>query len=373
VVNKNTNSFIDKYPPGTALLQLPFFLAADWIAIFSGFARTGVSLPYQIASAVSGIFYLLLGTIFLSRILREYFKDHVATLTVWLMVAGTNVFHWGTYDAAGSHIYSFALIAIYTWLILRYARMPGPGFASAAGIALGLITITRNQNIIVGLIALGLWLEAARQHNKVQHSLQDAALFVLSLLLTLIPMLAYWKFATGHWIIYSYESESGFNWHDPKIIDFLFSVRKGLFFWSPALFVVLPGFFLLPRHLRVFGTWSGLTMAIHVYICASWHEWWFGGGFGSRPFVDMMPILCLPAAAALSQAMAWWNVKVVRSIVGALIILNILMMNSYWLGLIPFDGTNLETLRSLPARYYQLLEKVFAGGIHDLRRPTAYG
>jgi hypothetical protein len=77
---------------------------------------------------------------------------------------------------------------------------------------------------------------------------------------------------------------------------------------------------------------------INVYVCACWHEWWFGGGFGCRPFVEMMPILALPMAAALSLALARIKVGIVRTMVGLFIGLNVIAMNAYWIGIIPFDG-----------------------------------
>jgi hypothetical protein len=353
-IDPETGNFLDKYPIGTAILQAPFFIVADGLLLLSGKPREELSSPYQIANIVSGIFYFLLGVYVLVKILSDYFETRIVVLTTWLVVFGTNVFHYATYDGSFSHIYSFALIAVYARLLLSYDAAPEFGRALGAGIVFGLIAITRPPNAILGLLGLAVWLHAVRLTASRYAMLRDGAGFLLGALGPLLPQLAYWRFATGHFLTYSYREE-GFNWAEPEIINFLFSVQKGLFFWAPSLLIAVAGFLVLPRRLRVFGAFAFVCMLAHVYISASWYVWSFGGSFGSRPFTDMMPILALPMAAGLSLIATRASLLVARGGVIALIGLNLFLMSAYWLRFVPSDGVTAAQLRGVPERYYELL------------------
>ena len=116
--------YLDKFPVGTALLQAPFFIAADLIAELFGLERSGISPAYQIANIVSGIVYFITGVSFIFKTLERYFEKQANLLTVFLIIFGTNVFHYATYDSFASHIYSFALVSLYVWFVLRYFDSP---------------------------------------------------------------------------------------------------------------------------------------------------------------------------------------------------------------------------------------------------------
>jgi hypothetical protein len=283
-----TGNYLDKYPIGTALLQLPFFLLADRVTVLFGLNRSGLSLPYQIANVASAIFYFLLGVRLISSALRDQFDGTIVRLTILLFVFGTSAFHYATYDGSFSHIYSFALVAGFVKLSLQYSAAPKIGIAALGGAIFGLITITRIPNGIVGLIAFGIWIHVVLATLPRVAPLRDGAMFMLCAAIAVTPQLLYWQLVTGHPLIYSYGDEE-YNWTDPQVMNFLFSIKKGLLFWSPALVISLIGFFAMPSRLRVFGACAFACMAIHVYLCSAWHSWSFGGGYGSRP-LDMMAI-----------------------------------------------------------------------------------
>ena len=66
---------INKYYPGLSLLWLPFFVCAHLYARISGAATDGFSQPYQISIALASLFYLLLGLIFLRKLILKLFPD----------------------------------------------------------------------------------------------------------------------------------------------------------------------------------------------------------------------------------------------------------------------------------------------------------
>ena len=85
----------------------------------------------------------------------------------------------------------------------------------------------------------------------------------------------------------------------------LFSVQKGLFFWSPLLLAAVAGLVLLgrsPNAARAFVLPGVVFLALDTYVIASWWDWQFGGSYGHRGFVDALPIFALGLAAFFSWA-----------------------------------------------------------------------
>jgi hypothetical protein len=355
---KDTGLYLDFYPIGCAILQMPFFLVADFIGKVFGLTRFAPTTTYppvfQIANVASSTAYFLVGILFTFRTLWSLYDRQTVWLTVILMTFGTSLFHYATLDGSFAHVYSFALIALYIWLLFQYVQRPGASTAAAIGAVLGLITITRNQDAALGLIALGMGLQTAWQQP--QHPfLRDAAIAAAFLLAAISPQLLYWHYITGQFIINSYDATPwAFQWSNPEVSNFLFSLRKGALFWGPGFIIAFVGFFFLDPRLWVCGICAFLSVAIEIYICASWPIWWFGGGFGSRPMVDYIPVLAISCAAAISAAIRW-NASAVRGVVIVFTLWTTVLMHSYWIGFVCFEDTIASDLQSMPARYFALL------------------
>lgn len=349
-------AFLNKYPIGVAVLAAPFFLVADFFVMVSGGARSGLSTPYQVANMVAGSTYFLLGIVLLWRVMLSFFAATVAAWTLAIVVFGTNVFHYASYDASFSHVYSWFLVAAFLLALVRYReRRDRGGAALLSGVLLGLIVITRVPNGILCVLAVAVWLDLWRRGILGRWALRDLALFSLGLVVALLPLVSYWYGATGRLVVYSYGDE-GFVWTDPALSAFLFSVSKGLLFWAPLLILAVPGFFLIPAGLRPwFSVAAPIAVALQVYLCASWRPWDFGGSFGSRPFVEFMPILAVPIAASLSalrQGRLWLPA---RGVIVVFVALNLFLMHSYWRGFVPFSGTTVAMLADLPRQHLVLL------------------
>jgi len=168
-------------------------------------------------------------------------------------------------------------------------------------------------------------------------------------LLVLTPQLALYHQATGHFVVSSY-GELGFNWTLPRIFDVLFSVTKGLFFWSPILGVATAGLVLLARSekgLRPFAMPALALLAAHTYVIASWWDWQLGGSYGSRGFVDVLPLFALGLATCLEWT-ARSRPRLIAGIiiVSAVVFLSVFQMLQYWHGLIPFNDITADQYRA---------------------------
>jgi hypothetical protein len=74
----------------------------------------------------------------------------------------------------------------------------------------------------------------------------------------------------------------------------------------------------------------------------------------------MMAILALPMAAGFSFIISHSSILVARMIAGLVIGLNIILMNGYWIGAVPFDGPTVDDLLNLPQRYREVFsQRVF--------------
>jgi hypothetical protein len=113
-----------------------------------------------------------------------------------------------------------------------------------------------------------------------------------------------WHVQTGNLLVWGYQGE-GFEWLNPNLIKFLFSVRKGAFFYHPVLLVVLisssVGCFIRKDQTRML--YSLLAFAIICYVLSSWHNWYYGASYGSRPLIDFYVFFTV----LLVYAIPWWK------------------------------------------------------------------
>ncbi len=339
---RNTGRYFIKYPIGEAILISPFFVIGYGVAHLKDANLNGYSPPFQYMAAFSGLFYGVLGLFILWMVLQRYFKSNTILLSLTALLFGTNLFHYATYDNIFSHIYSFFLFALFLLFVERIYRSSTFFDFIVLGLVGGLILITRPTN--------GLWLIFAFLFGI--HSFQDfkerlkfwklnwvKCLFALLALLGVVSIqFAYWKAITGSFLFYSYENES-LNFDKPEILNVLFSVKKGLFFWAPLLLTVFPGIFFVRKMAKGYFLPILVFFPLNIYVISSWHTWTYGGSFGQRPFTESIPMFAI-ALCSLYEGLpsARWR-RVVIGVIIVTCILSIWLMFKYWVGLIPYNDT----------------------------------
>lgn len=291
---------IQKYPVGPAVMNMPFFLAAHLLAQPLGYPADGYSIPYQMAIALAGGIYMIIGLFFLRRLLLKYYSETITTIVLLSVVFGTNLYYYSTTESAMSHAYSFCLFAAFLLFSLRWYRQPDLKIAAATGLLAGMIIITRPTNVLVFLVPLLYGIDSFSSLGKRtglfrQHAAQLGIMF-LCLIVAILPQLLYWKYATSQWVYYSYVGDH-FFFDRPHIIDGLFSYRKGWLLYTPLMVFVFPGIFLLKGKAASFRLSIGIFLVLSIYVIFSWWCWWYGGSFGARPLVEAYAVLALPLAA----------------------------------------------------------------------------
>lgn len=340
-----TGRNLNKYSVGVAVFELPAFLLAHGLTLAThGYAADGFSAFYRLFVALGNIFWVISGLWFLWKLLRRYYPDRVVAPVIVLTLFGTNLYNYTVFEPGMSHPYAFFLLAALLELTDRSYRNPKTATLRLLGLLIGLTVIVRPTNALA-LIFPVFWTINSRPSLKerllffssVWKSLIAAAFCCLAILML---QFAYWKFATGHWIHYSYEGE-GFNFRNPEIINGLFSVRKGLFVYTPLALLSLSGLILMFRQQPRQALLVLVYLSVSVYVMFSWSQWYYGGGFGCRPMVENYAVLSLPLAALINGIFAAKRmVMAAASLVLALCVaLNAWQTYQYTICVLPVDGT----------------------------------
>ncbi len=281
---------VTKYTCGTAVLQLPFFLAAE---LLEGFGATdGWSRTHHRAVEVAGVFYWSMGLYLLFLTLRRWWPETwgIALLVLGCVAFGTNSFYYAFRSPGYCHVYAFFLVALSLYAI--YADGDAPMRRSMSWlfmIANALIILVRPIDIIAVLALFGLLFMA---HPVL---LRSKWLYVKQLVIgavVVFPQLLYWKFVHGHWLVYSYEGEEFTQWAAPMWKEVLMSPMNGLLPNAPVFFLLPLAIAALFLAQKVRMAWLFVALfAVLIYTCSAWHDWHFGCSYGQRPMVEYTPFL----------------------------------------------------------------------------------
>ena len=290
-----------RYPIGPAVLSLPFFFLAHlYVKISGAYPADGFSIPYQFAYCMAALFYTLVGLIYTRKFLLKFFSEKITSLLLVLIVLATNYLQLVTEKSTLPHNYVFSLYAILLYYTYKWHESPHSKYAFVIGLMAGLITITRPNECIVLLIPF-LWGVYSKETFRAKMQLlwqrkADVLWMGAAGILGLLPLLVYWKHATGHWLYMSYNDPAvGFEFLHPYTWQFLFSFRKGWFIYTPVMFFACLGFInLYKRNKPIF--WPLLIYSLlNLYIVSSWSCWWYAGGsFSARTQMSSYALMAIP-------------------------------------------------------------------------------
>jgi len=329
------HGYLGPHQIGEAMLLAPFFAAGHVTAIASGARRDGLSRPYQSWAAAAGLLYGVAGLALLGLFLRRWFDCRVVGATLLALTFGTNLFHYLTYDAVYSHAFSFAATAFILWSTVRLTERATATRALLLGLGVGLLATIRPTNLVIALFPL---LVGIRRRGLVAQPWLLAA-GALGFIAPVLPQLLYWHHLTGHFIVNAYGSNPKLELTHPHLLAVAFSVRKGLFFWTPLLALAVAGLPLLRSRAPAVALATPVTLAVNFWVVASWSQWWYGGSFGQRALVESLPLVALGLAALFDWARTSRALAPVAFAVVLTSCLALHAMAEYWLGNIPSDGT----------------------------------
>ena len=340
---KDADHRCNKCTLGVALSELPFFLVAHaWMRSTDPTHADGYAPLYQLSVGVASAVWATLGLLVLARFLRRRCSDAASAATVLALGLGTNLFFYASYAGGMAHPWLFFLTALLLERTDRWHRHQHPRDALWIGAVLGLAVLTRPTLALLALVPL-CW-NAAAPRLLLRHA-RTWALAAAVGALCLLPQLLYWKATTGNWLYYSYGDE-GFDLAHPHLLAGLFSYRKGWFVYTPLALIALAGLVPLARSAegRSYARLLLLFGVPFLYLTFSWTQWWYGGSFGSRPLIDVLPLLAWPLAALVERAgraATAWRVALAALLL-ACIALNLVPQWQYKQGLLLHDGMDAQ-------------------------------
>jgi hypothetical protein len=342
----------NKYPPGVALLRLPFMAPFALGQLEADPGQPLITRWEHRMSLALGAAALLLTALFCFWTLRRLaVSPGTAQWALFFAVLGTGLFHYGTYDSSFSHVYSAFLLAMLLWLLLgRTDRTHG--WAARAALAVGalLLVLVRNTNVLlVGLAAVA----GASARGWGWPSLPPLAAGTAA---GVAIQLGYNALATGTLALSSYGAER-FVWDRPMWASVLLSYERGLFTYYPVVAVALAAGLIVRETRRAALLLGALVVAVAL-LYGFWDSWYLGGGFGHRGFVELVPAVALLLGVALDRM----SPRARRTTIVACLVATCAtaqLMWGYWRRTLPFehaDGplywAHLWGPFGLPARFH---------------------
>lgn len=305
-----SGNYVMKYSIGQAVVYSPFFFIAHaWALNSSQYPVDGFSFPYQFMISMGMLLWTIIGLIYMRKSLLLYFSESVTALGILGIVLGSNYLNYVAIDGAMTHNTVFTIYAVLIYLSIRFHKNPTWGKALGIGACVGLASLIRPTEIISCLLPI-LW--GVNLYNK-EDLLERIEAFKkqwLKLLAAVLVtamigfiQLAYWNYASGDWLVYSYEDQ-GFSWLRPHLFNGILSYRTGWLVYSPLMVFSLIGFINLFRKNKGIFYPTFIFAMSFIYIAFAWDIWWYGGSLGQRTMVQAYPILLFPFCGFIEWTLA---------------------------------------------------------------------
>jgi len=339
-------SIVNKYFCGTAVPMLPGFLIAHAYALSSDkYPADGFAKPYNISVSISAIVFMLLTLVVWLRIFTQFKIDNkLIAFVIPTMVFGSNWYYYLVCEPAVSHVYTVFLASWFVERGLKWGRTGRVNMLLLASL-LALITLIRPVNAM--LIGFTPFFFTNGSHfvksvgNVFKKPGKLAFAIVIAAAIIIIQLVLY-KIQTGDFWVYSYQEE-GFNFSDPQIFNILFSYKKGLFLYTPIMLIALLGLIPLTSN----QTWRGVSLLVvfggFTYVVSSWWNWYYGGSFSSRVYLDILVLFAIGLAYLLKTIQTKAMRSFLMTVLIALVLLCQFQTYQYRRMIIHWDGMTEQT------------------------------
>ena len=315
-----------KYPPGVALLRLPFMIWVTDPNKTDGFSKAEHTTS-QICALIS---LFLMISVMIYILTKMEINKYIIQLSLIVIIFGTGLFHYSTYDNSFSHIYTAFLVTLLSFSILN---QPVKGKNFWIFFSSFFLILVRNTNFFILLFFWLLWIvRKGLKKNLVLILYSGSGLAFASMIQIGINY-----FYSGNMTLSSYGGES-FLWNRPMFFSVLFSYERGLFNYYPIYAIVISAGLISSRSRTLTIIYTSMIL-FFAGLYGYWHSWFLGGGFGHRGFVDIAPIGIIILAVALNQ-LKEKQIDFFLLFSCVFLFLTLQLMWGYWQGTIPFDGTS---------------------------------
>jgi hypothetical protein len=295
----------------------------------------------------------------LRRILTRHFTDGVALATLVCITWGTNLFHYGVFDATFSHAFSFFLVCLWLLIIERWWEQERPTWrlSLALGAVALLIVLVRHTNaiylLVLPLYGVTRWSDLRARVGSMWERRKWLGAAALVGALGLVPQMLLYRMSTSSWLVSPYSAlDAGFSFGSPRLVGVLFSTQKGLFFWSPLLVFAAIGAIVAKGWARGIVLPAVVMFVFQTYLAASWWDWQFGASYGHRAFTDGFGLAAVLLATCFQWVARRAHVRRAVTMVAAVCVaLSTVQMVQYWTHNIPEANTTWDQYRDSFLRF----------------------
>jgi hypothetical protein len=323
---------------GPALLWAPAFLVVLAIgAVLNGLGAgvpvDGYAAAYPISAGLAGIGYATVGAYLCYRVAALRWSQRAAFWAALVAWVASSSLYYSLVSPAYSHAVSVFTVSLFVFTWMRTLGDRRTTRFVWLGALAGLAMLVRWQTAICLLLpVLELVMAPGTTPVRIRALLRDTTIATATALVVFLPQLAAWRAIYGAWFVLP-QGPGFMQWSDPAIASVLFSARRGLFIWTPAMLAAVIGLVWVVRRDRLLGLGALAMLAIDLYINAAAFDWWAGEAFGARRFVGDQVYFTIGLAAlgtilATRMSRGW-----LRGAALALIVANGLLLLQYQLAL----------------------------------------
>ncbi|OGG15103.1 hypothetical protein A2773_04395 [Candidatus Gottesmanbacteria bacterium RIFCSPHIGHO2_01_FULL_39_10] len=330
-----TGNLPNHWSIGPGLLWLPFIFIGDFLVkiinLFGGnFTHDGFSLPYEIAVGIGNILYGFLGLFFLSKWLSNYFPRRIVIAAILSIYLATSLLYYISFEPNLSHGISFFIVSLFLYIWQKTLKSKTYLNYAMLGIVCGLAAIIRHYDVVLILIPIAQILHhiifiKKRYDIYIQYLIILIAFFLVGI----TPQLLSQKIIYGNFLYQPYILEGNAQALSLKnnfVLSTLFSLKRGLFFWSPILLISIVGWvigykkyskicfiflFIFLTQWMVIGHWSAALSA----------------GFGARMYISIYPLFAFGLALLFQKIK---NTKFITIIIVLFTTWNLLLLNQFF-------------------------------------------
>lgn len=200
-----------------------------------------------------------------------------------------------------THNTLFTIYCVLLYATIRFTQNPSFLKTIAIGSLCGLAGLIRPSEVIAVLIPVLWGIQNFKElKERIVANWRRYIVMAVAFCMVISIQPLYWKWATGEWIVYSYQNQ-GFNFLKPYLWKGIFDFRSGWLIYSPMFFLTIPGFYYLYQQQKKIFPVVFLFSILFIYICFSWDQWWYGGSLGARAMVQCYPVLAFALAASVQR------------------------------------------------------------------------
>ncbi|MFT5858544.1 MAG: hypothetical protein ACI865_000632 [Flavobacteriaceae bacterium] len=289
---------------GMAILYSPFFFIGHGAAYLLDEPMDGYSYPYMFSLVMGSVVYLMMGLVFLSKLLRRYFDDHVVAVTLLILFLGSNAYFYYTGTMLYSHGFSLTFITLFIYGVIKWIESPSLRWAIIIGVSSGFFVLIRPIDLLFVLAIVTIGISSIDQlKNRFILFWKEkwhVLLMISAALILMTPQLAYNYYVGGSVFFNSYaQGGEGFFFGDPHLFDTVFSYHNGWLVYSPLMLFSVIGLVFLRKMKNELTTFIIPASLIYFFVISSWWCWWYVG-FGNRAFINLYPLLAIPLAACVA-------------------------------------------------------------------------